>query len=42
VPELDFALLSDFVRIEGGTAHVIAAGVDTVYTPGAAGRRVRS
>jgi hypothetical protein len=33
VPELDFALLSDYVRVEGGIAHVIAAGVDTVNTP---------
>lgn len=30
VPRLDFALLADYVRPEGGLAHVIAAGVDTV------------
>ena len=33
MPELDFALLSDYVRVEGGIAHVIAAGVDTVFAP---------
>jgi hypothetical protein len=40
VPELDYALLCDYVRLEQtGVAHVIAAGVDTVYlqqVPGAA------
>lgn len=30
MPELDFALLGDYVRVEGGLAHVIAAGIDTV------------
>jgi hypothetical protein len=34
MPELDFALLCDYVRAEpAGVAHVIAAGVDTVYPP---------
>jgi hypothetical protein len=39
LPELDYALLCDYVRAEGGVAHVIAAGVDTVtllQVPGAA------
>jgi len=31
MPELDYALLCDYVRAERGIAHVIAAGVDTVY-----------
>jgi hypothetical protein len=33
MPELDFALLSDYVRAEAGIAHVIAAGIDTVRAP---------
>jgi hypothetical protein len=33
MPELDYAVLCDYVRTEGGIAHVIAAGIDTVYTP---------
>lgn len=33
MPELDFALLSDYVRTEGGIAHVIAAGIDTIHAP---------
>jgi hypothetical protein len=33
MPELDYALLCDYVRQEGGVAHVIAAGVDTVMLP---------
>jgi hypothetical protein len=33
MPDLDFAFLCDYVRAEGGVAHVIAAGVDTVYAP---------
>jgi hypothetical protein len=32
VPVLDYALLCDYVRAEGGLAHVIAAGIDTVWT----------
>ena len=33
MPELDYALLCDYVRAEHGIAHVIAAGIDTVYVP---------
>lgn len=29
--QLDYALLCDYVRAEGGLAHVIAAGIDTIY-----------
>jgi hypothetical protein len=32
--QLDYALLCDYVRGEqGGLAHVIAAGIDTIYRP---------
>jgi len=30
MPELDYAILCDHVRIEGGVAHVIAGGIDTI------------
>ena len=30
MPRLDYAVLCDYVRAEGGIAHAIAAGVDTV------------
>jgi hypothetical protein len=33
VPELDFALLSDYVRAEAGIAHIIAGGIDTINAP---------
>jgi hypothetical protein len=33
MPELDYAVLCDYVRTEGGLAHVIAAGVDTIFAP---------
>lgn len=34
MPELKYALLADFVRSEeGGVAHVISAGIDTVFVP---------
>lgn len=33
MPELDYALLCDYVRAEGGIAHVIAAGIDTIHRP---------
>ena len=33
VPNLDYAVLCDYVRAEAGLAHVIAAGIDTVWTP---------
>lgn len=31
MPDLDFAFLCDYARAEGGLAHAIAAGIDTVY-----------
>jgi hypothetical protein len=31
MPEVDYAFLCDHVRAEGGVAHVIAAGIDTIY-----------
>jgi len=31
VPSLDYALLCDYVRAEAGLAHVIAAGIDTIW-----------
>jgi hypothetical protein len=31
MPELDYAVLCDHVRVEGGVAHVIAAGIDSTY-----------
>jgi hypothetical protein len=33
MPELDYALLCDYVRAEHGVAHVIAAGIDTIHRP---------
>ena len=30
MPVLDYAVLCDYVRVEGGLAHVIAAGIDTI------------
>jgi Family of unknown function (DUF6941) len=33
MPELDYALLCDYVRAEGVLAHVVAANVDTVLAP---------
>jgi hypothetical protein len=33
MPELDYALLCDYVRAERGVAHTIAAGIDTVHRP---------
>lgn len=33
MPQLDFAFLCDFARVEGGVAHVVAAGVDQVFAP---------
>jgi hypothetical protein len=33
VPELDYAVLGEYVRVEGGLANMIAAGIDTVYAP---------
>lgn len=31
MPELDFALIADYVRAEGGIAHAVGAGIDTVF-----------
>lgn len=31
MPDLDYAFVCDYVRVEGGIAHVIAAGIDTFY-----------
>lgn len=33
MPELDFALLADYVRVDGGIAHVVGAGIDSVLVP---------
>lgn len=30
MPDLDYALLADYVRAEVGIAHVVAAGIDTI------------
>jgi hypothetical protein len=31
--ELDYMVLADYVRQDGGVMHIMGAGVDTVYTP---------
>jgi hypothetical protein len=33
MPELDFMVVADYVRAEGGMLHMIAAGVDTMFVP---------
>lgn len=33
MPELDHAVLADYVRAEGGVAHLIGAGIDTIWAP---------
>jgi len=33
MPELDFMVTADFVRVEGGVLHMIAAGFDTLWVP---------
>jgi len=33
MPELDYAVLGDYVRVEGGVAHIIAAGIDQISAP---------
>jgi hypothetical protein len=33
MPQLDFMIVADYVRAEGGVLHMIAAGIDTIYTP---------
>lgn len=30
MPDLDYAILCDYVRADGGLAHIIAAGIDTI------------
>lgn len=31
MPEVDYALFCDYVRVDGGVAHLIGAGIDTLY-----------
>lgn len=33
MPELDYAFMCDYARAEGGIAHAIAAGIDTIHVP---------
>jgi len=33
MPELDFMVTADYVRVEGGVLHMIAAGWDTAWVP---------
>jgi hypothetical protein len=33
MPQLDYAVLADFVRAEGGLAHGLGLGIDTIYAP---------
>ena len=33
MPELDFMIISDFVRTDNGVLHIVAGGIDTIYTP---------
>jgi hypothetical protein len=33
MPELDFMIIADYVRAEGGVLHMIAAGFDIISTP---------
>jgi len=33
MPELDYMVLADYVRQDGGVIHIMGAGVDTVYAP---------
>lgn len=33
MPTVDFAILCDYVRAEGGILHMIAAGIDKINTP---------
>ncbi|MGH8895647.1 MAG: DUF6941 family protein [Egibacteraceae bacterium] len=32
LPDLDYAVLCDFVRLDSGAAHIVAAGIDTIKT----------
>lgn len=33
VPTLDFAVIADYVRSDGGVAHVLGGGFDTIHAP---------
>jgi hypothetical protein len=33
VPQVDFMTVCDYVRVEGGLFHIIAAGVDRIRVP---------
>jgi hypothetical protein len=33
MPELDYMVLADYVRQDGGVIHIMGAGVDTVFAP---------
>lgn len=33
MPELDFMVVADYVRAEGGILHMIAAGIDALFVP---------
>ena len=33
MPELDYVVLADYVRSDGGTIHIMAAGIDTFSVP---------
>ena len=33
MPDLDFAILADYVRTHGGFGYLIAGGIDTIYAP---------
>jgi hypothetical protein len=39
MPELDFMVTADYVRVEGGVLHMIAAGFDTMWVPTVPGAR---
>lgn len=31
MPKVDFAILSDYVRVDGGIGHLVAGGIDTIF-----------
>jgi uncharacterized protein DUF6941 len=33
MPELDYIVLADYVRQDGGAIHIMGAGIDTITTP---------
>jgi hypothetical protein len=33
MPELDYMVLADYVRNDGGTIHIMGAGIDTIVAP---------